>query len=137
MTVWLGRVGTSSWVSVYSYSFSFSTKMACTCLSLLGLFMWVCLDIGLIILIIFLWLCITCLYSYGCLLAIYLTIILLTNWLQVVAVCPFFPQTWRFYSLVRLFNGKYSSSVSSYWTLWAPWTVLFGVSICRSFAHIL
>ena len=55
---------------------------------------------------------------------------------SVTAVFPFLPQTWHYSSLFRLCTGQYSSSISSYWTLWTPWTVCFGVSRFISFDHI-
>ena len=61
---------TSWWFSVEISYTSYSTPMAWYLLPFLDLFMWVWLDIGFPILIISLWVCITCLSNYGCFLAI-------------------------------------------------------------------
>ena len=97
---------------------------------------WVPLNIIFLILIIYLWLCRSCFSNSGCFLENYLTIILLENLSELVAVCPLLTHTCNFYSLVKLFTGKYSSSASSYWMLWTHWAVCFGVSRCIYFLHI-
>ena len=68
--------------------------------------MGVWLDIGFPILVISLWVCINFLSKCGCFLEISLTIILLTNWSQVVAVYPFLPKLGTFSHFSEYAMGK-------------------------------